>query len=151
MNIYNSLFSPDSMLNEQVARQVFEIISEEGPLVVIMDGDGNCRPSNSEKFASLNLSQAWLKTFRSKINDGVEPLISYVQNYGIVGAKLCTDRSTCGYILMAMEEQGPESMLAKLELVEILLNQFNTIAKLIEQCNSLYQNQAKQCSFAHSN
>jgi hypothetical protein len=116
-----------------------------------MDGEGNCLPSNSEKFESLNLSQAWLETFRSKIDDGVEPTISHIQNYCIVGAQLSTDHSKNGYILLAMEGTGPESMLAKIDLVEILLSQFNTIARLIEKCNLLYQNQMKQYSPVYSN
>jgi len=151
MNIYSSLFSPAAMLNEQVARQVFEIISEQGPLVVIMDADGNCWPSNSEKFEKLNLSKQWLTHFCSKINDGVEPVVSHVQNHGIVGSQLVADHTKCGYILMALEEPGPESMLAKMELVEMLLGQFNLIAKLVEKCNSLYQAQAKLCSPLCSN
>ena len=151
MNIYDSLFSQNSMLNEQVARQVFEIVSEDGPLVVLMDGEGNCRPSNSAKFESLNLSKAWVENFCSKIDDGVEPLISYVQNHGIVGAQLAGAQSKCGYILMAIEATGPESMLTKIELVEMILNQFNLIAKLMEKCNSLYQTHAKQCRPVYSN
>lgn len=151
MNIYNPLFSSNSMLNEQVARQVFEIISEEGPLVVIMDSEGNCWPSNSEKFESLNLSHAWTVDFCSKIDDGVEPLVSHVQNHGIVGAQLVGERSKCGYVLVAMEESGPEAMLTKMELVEIILNQFSLIARLIEKCNLLYQTQAKLCSPIYSN
>jgi hypothetical protein len=151
MNMYNSLFSPIAMLNEQVARHVFETIFEQGPLVVIKDADGNCWPSNSQKFESLNLSKQWLTHFCSKINDGVEPLVSHIQNHGIVGSQLVGDHTKCGYILMAMEEPGPESMLAKMELVEMILNQFNLIAKLIEKCNSLYQTQAKLCSPLYSN
>jgi hypothetical protein len=151
MNIYNSLISPTAMLNEQVARHVFEIVSEQGPLVIIMDGEGNCWPSNSEKFEKLNLSKEWITRFCSKVNDGVEPVISHIQNHGIVGSQLVADRTSCGYILMAMEEAEPESMLAKVELVEMILSQFNLIAKLIEKCNSLYQTQAKMCSPLYSN
>jgi hypothetical protein len=151
MNIYNSLFSPAAMLNEQVARQVFEIISEQGPLVVIMDGEGNCWPSDSERFARLNLSAEWIENFRSKIGDGIEPVVSHIENHGIVGSQLAIGRSKCGYVLMAMEEAGPESMLAKMELVEMILGQFNLIAALIEKCNSLYQTQAKLCSPIYSN
>jgi hypothetical protein len=151
MTMYSSLFSPAAMLNEQVARQVFETISEQGPLVVIMDTEGNCWPSNSERFEKLNLSKEWIAHFCSKINDGVEPVVSHIQNHGIVGSQLVGDHTTCGYILMAMEEPGPESMLAKMELVEMILNQFNLIAKLIEKCNLLHQTQAKLCSPLYSN
>ena len=151
MDIYGSMLSQNAMLNEQVARQVFEIVSEQGPLVMIMDREGNCWPSNSAKFESLNLSKTWIESFCSKISDGVEPVVSHVQNHGIVGAQLATDRSKCGYILMAIEEPGLESLLSKIELVEMILDQFSLIAKLIEKCNSLYQTQAKLYSPLYSN
>jgi hypothetical protein len=130
---------------------VFEIISELGPLVVIMDGEGNCWPSDSERFAKLNLSAEWIGNFRSKIGDGIEPVVSHIGNHGIVGSQLAIGRGKCGYVLMAMEEAGPESILAKMELIEMILGQFNLIAGLIEKCNSLYQTQAKLCSPIYSN
>jgi hypothetical protein len=151
MDIYNSLFSPNAMLNEQVARHVFETISEQGPLVVLIDGQGNCRPSNSEKFAALNLSKAWIDNFCSKIDDGVEPLISHISNYGIIGAQLAGQHSKCGYIFMAVEEPSPEALLKKIELIEMILGQFNLITRLMEKCNLLYQNQMKLCSAVYNN
>jgi hypothetical protein len=151
MNIYNSLFSPNAMLNEQLARQVFEIMPEDGPLVVIMDAQGNCWPSSSEKFESLNLNPTWLKKFCSKIDDGIEPVISHIEKYGIAGTQLLTDRNKYGYVLMAIEEPGPEAMLAKIELVEMVLSQFSLAVKLIEKCNLLYHNQMRLCSPAYSN
>jgi hypothetical protein len=151
MNIYNSLFSHNTILSEQVARQVFEIVADEGPLVLIIDANGNCLPSSSEKFEQLHLTSQWLENFCSKIGDGVEPVISHINNHSIVGAQLATDSSKYGHILMAVEEQGPEAMLAKIELVEMILNQFNLIAKLTEKCNMLYESQAKQYSPIYSN
>jgi hypothetical protein len=151
MDIFNSLFSPDSLLAEQVARQVFEIASEQGPLVMIIDAEGNCRASNSELFERLNLSSEWIQSFCSRIDDGAEPVISHIHNYGIVGAQLAGEHSKCGYILMAMAEQSPESMLAKVDMVEMILCQFNVIARLLEKCDSLYRTQSKLCGTACSN
>ena len=89
--------------------------------------------------------------FCSKIGDGVEPVISHVENYGLIGSQLSAEHNTCGYILMIMEEPGLESMLAKMELLEMILNQFNLIAKLTEKCNAFYQIQAKLSSPALNN
>jgi hypothetical protein len=60
MDIYDSLFSPGCALNEQIARQIFDILPEQGPIMVIMDRDGNCWPSDSEKFSTLNISESFL-------------------------------------------------------------------------------------------
>lgn len=151
MNMYDSLFLQNSMLSEQIARQVFETIPEEGPLVIIMDTDGNCRSSNSEKFEHLSLSRTWIETFCSKICDGVEPVVSYIQNHGIIGIQLATEHAKYGYILIAIENQQPEATLAKIEFIETILNQYNAIARLIEENNSYYQTQTKFCSAIHSN
>ncbi|MHC4567199.1 MAG: hypothetical protein ACYTE3_15760, partial [Planctomycetota bacterium] len=61
MNIYESLSSPGFMLNEQIARQVFETLPEGGPLMMIMDRQGNTWPSNSHDFAELNISESFLR------------------------------------------------------------------------------------------
>jgi hypothetical protein len=49
------------MLNEQIARQVFEVLPEQGPILLIMDRNGHCWPSDSEEIAKLNMSESCLK------------------------------------------------------------------------------------------
>ncbi len=151
MNLYNSMFSQDAMFNELLAEQIFGMIPEQGPLVVIMDNEGNCRASDSELFEKLNLNKEWIDNFCSKISDGVEPVISHIDNYGVIGAQLIGEHNMCGYVIMVTEEAGLESMLAKIELLEMILNQFNLIAQLTEKCNTFYQIQAKLSSSVLNN
>ena len=40
MNMYNSLFSDNCVLNEQIARQIFDILPEQGPIMTV----SNCVP-----------------------------------------------------------------------------------------------------------
>ncbi|MEA3225616.1 MAG: hypothetical protein U9Q07_06660 [Planctomycetota bacterium] len=143
MNIYESLSSPGFMLNEQIARQVFEILPEGGPLVLIMDRDGNSWPSCSRDFAKLNISESFFKSICSKIDDGAEPVVAQVDECSVIGAQLATDRSNCGYVIIALPQYTPESTLANIDLLEILLNQLGLIAKLIEKNNHLYETQVK--------
>lgn len=139
MNIYESLSSPDAMLNEQIARQVFEIIPEGGPLMLIIDCQGNIRPSNSHDFAELNINESLLKEVCAKIDDGAEPVMTLIDDCSIVAAQLATDRSNCGYVILALPKYNPESTLANIDLIEMLLNQLNLIARLIEKSNQLYE------------
>ena len=37
MDIYKSLSSPGFMLTDQITRQIFEVLPERGPLLVIID------------------------------------------------------------------------------------------------------------------
>jgi hypothetical protein len=146
MDMYDSLFSQNCVLNEQVARQIFDILPEQGPVMVIMDRDGNHWPSDSEKFSKLNIDESFLGELRAKIDDGVEPLVTQVNDFSIVAAQLATEQTNCGYVIIALPQYSPESTLINIDLVEILLNQVSLIAKLIEKNTLLYELQVKQFS-----
>jgi hypothetical protein len=143
MNIYESLTSASFMLNEQVARQVFEVLPERGPLVLIMDKRGNSWPSDSEEFAKLNLSESFFKELCAKIDDGAEPVVTQAEDCSIIAAELVTERNNCGYVIIALPNYSPESTLVNIDLIETLLSQFSLIARLIEKNNRLYESQVK--------
>ena len=151
MNMYDSVFSPAGMLNEQIARQIFDILPEQGPVIVIMDSDGSCWPSDSERFAKLDIGEAFLKEVCNKIDDGTEPVITQSNDCGIVASQLATERTKCGYVIIILPKYNPESTLINIDLVEIVLNQIGLIAKLIEKNSLLYELQAKQFSGYNQN
>jgi hypothetical protein len=144
MNLNESLTSGVFMLNEQVARQVFEILPEQGPILLIMNKDGHVWPSDSEKYAKLNISESFLNELCAKIDDGAEPVVAQIDDCGIVAAQLATERNNCGYAIFVLPQYDPESTLINIDLVEILLGQLNLIVKLIEKNNLLYEVQMKQ-------
>lgn len=146
MDMYEALSSPGYVLNEQIARQLFDILPERGTFMVIIDKDGHCWPSDSEKFSSLNISEAFLKEACAKIDDGDEPVITQVSDCSIVAAQLTTERTDCGYVIIALPQYSPESTLINIDLIEILLNQIGLIARLIEKNGLLYELQMKQFS-----
>ena len=146
MNMYDSLFSPSCVLNEQIARQIFDILPEQGPVIVIMDRDRNCWPSNSEKFSELNISEPFLRELCAKIDDGAEPIITQANDCSIVATQLATEQTNCGYVIIALPQYSPESTLINIDLIEMLLNQIGLIAKLIEKNNLLYELQMKHFS-----
>lgn len=144
MNLHEPLSSTSFMLNEQIARQVFEVLPEQGLILLIMDRDGHSWPSDSEEFAKLNISESLLKELCAKIDDGAEPVVTQINDCSIVAAELATERSNCGYVIIALPQYGPESTLINIDLIEILLSQISLIAKLIEKNNLLYEIQMKQ-------
>ncbi len=146
MNMYNSLFSPGSVLNEQIARQIFDILPEHGPVMVIMDRDGNFWHSNSEKFSSLSISEPFLRELCHRIDDGTEPVVTQAEGCGVVAAQLATEETNCGYVILVLPQYSPESTFVNIDLIEILLNQVGLVAKLIEKNNLLYELQIKQFS-----
>ena len=144
MDIYESLSSPGFVLNEQIARQIFEVLPEQGPIMMIMDRGGNSWPSDSERFGELNISESFLKELCAKIDDGVEPVVTQADDCSIIAAQLATERSNCGYVIIALPQYSPESTLINIDLIEMLLSQFGLLAKLIEKNNLLYEVQMKQ-------
>jgi hypothetical protein len=146
MDMYESLYSASSALNEQIARQLFEILPEQGPVVVIVDREGHLWPSDSERFSQLNVSESLLKEVCAKIDDGAEPVVTQVGDCSVVAAELATDHTKCGYVVIVLQQYGPESTLANIDLVEMLLNQVNLVAKLIEKNSRLYELQMRQWS-----
>ncbi|MHC4570638.1 MAG: hypothetical protein ACYS0C_00990 [Planctomycetota bacterium] len=146
MDMYDSLFSPNCGLNEEIAQQIFDILPEEGPMMVIMDRDGNHWPSNTEKFSSLNISESFLRELCAKIDDGVEPVITQADDFSMIATQLATERTNCGYVIIALPQYSPESTLININLIETLLNQTGLIAKLIEKNNLLHELQTKQFS-----
>ncbi len=137
MDMCESLFSPGFVLSEQIARQIFEVLPEQGPIMVIMDRDGNIWPSDSEEFAKLNISESFMKELCAKTDDAAEPIITQANDCSVIAAQLVTERSNCGYVIIALPQYSPESTLINIDLIEVLLNQIDLIAKLIEKNNLL--------------
>ena len=143
MDMYKSLSSPGFMLIEQIARQIFEVLPEGGATIVIMDREGNNWPSDPEEFAKLNISDSFLKELCAKIDDGAEPVVTGADDCRVIAAQLATERSNCGYVVIALPQYSPESILINIDLIEMLLNQIGLIAQLIEKNNLLYEVQMK--------
>lgn len=107
MDMHDSIFSPAGVLSEQITRQLFEILPESGPIMVILDRDGNSWPSDSEGFSQLNLSESFLKELCDKVDDGTEPVITQVDDVSIVCAQLATNKTNCGYVIIALPRYSP--------------------------------------------
>jgi len=143
MDVYDSMFSTSCVLNEQIARQIFEILPD-GVIVAIIDKEGHSWPSDSEKFSLLNLHESQLKELCSRIDDGAEPVVTQIKDYCIIASQLTTERTNCGYIIAALPNCSAEADFVSPHLIELLLSQFELIARLVEKNSLLYELQMKQ-------
>jgi hypothetical protein len=143
MDINKSVYSPAFTLTEQIVHQIYEVLPERGPLVVIMDANGNSLPSNPEEFAKLNINESFLKEMCVAIDDGIEPVITSSNDFSIIAGQLATEESNYGYVFIVLTQSDPESTLLNIDLIEMLLNQIGLIAKLIEKNNLHYEVQLK--------
>lgn len=137
MDLCSTTTSDTPILTELIAREVFDVLPERGPVVVIMDRDGGCWASHPEEFAALGISEALLKDLRTKVDDGAEPVITQVGETSVTFAQLATDQTNCGYVVVALAQYSPESALTHIDLVEALLNQITLIARLVEKTSVL--------------
>jgi hypothetical protein len=146
MDIGDWLVSPSCALDEQVAKEIFDILPERGPIVVIIDKEGHRWVSNPEKFSKLSVRDSFWSKLCARIDDGAEPVVTQADDYGIVATQLATEQTKCGYVIVVLPQYSPESTLINADLIETLLNQTGLIAKLIERNNLLCELQRKQLS-----
>jgi hypothetical protein len=153
MDVSDWLVSPNCALNEQIAKQIFDILPERGPVMIIMDREGHCWVSDSEGFSKLDISESFLRELCAKIDDGAEPIVTQVNDCSIIAAQLTTEQTNrqdglrhCGYVIIALPQYSPESTLINIDLIETILNQAGLIATLIEKNHLLCELQMKQLS-----
>lgn len=147
MNIYDALFSSSFMLNEQIAREIFDILPEQAPLLLICDKDGNCWPSDQDKFDIFFHDMSQIEQICSVIDDGGDPVIGQIEDCGLVATELEAAGGHYGYLIMVLQHHTPESTLAAVDLIEMFLNQTNLVARLIEKNNQIHHQQLKNFSF----
>jgi len=143
MGVFEAVSSPGYVLSEQVARQIFDALPEDGPIVAIMNRDGDCWLSSPEGFSRLGISRPLLLELWAKVDDGVEPATAQLGDASVTAAQLATDRTNCGYVVVAQRRQNPESAMMNMNLIEVMLNQVTLIARLIERNNQLNELQMK--------
>ena len=137
MDLCNTKTSDTYTLSEQIAEEIFDILPDQGPGLVVMDREGRWWASHPEEFARLGLEEGFLQDLRAKVDDGAEPVITQVGETSLVVAQLATDQTNCGYVIVVLSKYGPESTLTHIDLVEALLSQVTLIARLVEKTSTL--------------
>lgn len=146
MDAYDAMFCATYSLNEQIARQVFEALPEGGLVLAIMDGRGNCWPSDSEAFARLGLDETLLGELRASVDDGADPTRTPVGDAVVTVTQLATEQTNCGYLVLVEPPRGGDSTRTSQDLIEALLGQIALVARLIEQHSRINDMQMKRYS-----
>ena len=143
MAMYDAVFSPSYALNERIAGVIFEVLPECGLLAAILDREGNCWSSDPEGFEKLNLNEALLCDLQAKVDDGAEPAATQVGDVSVTMAQLATERTNCGYLLLAVSRYGSEAMPAGFDMIETIINLVTLAARLVEKHSLLDEAQMK--------
>ena len=144
MKTYDSVLSESGVVGEQVAREIFSLLPEQGPIVVIMDRQGRVWASDPEGFSALKVDEGFLAEICAKIDDGVEPVVAQRDDCGIVAGQLAGERAVCGYVFVVLRQSTAESTLLRVDLAEALVSQMSLVAELLEKSRFWRKQQVRQ-------
>lgn len=142
MDMYDAMFSAGYILCERVARQVFDVLGENGPVLAMMDRNGNCWASDPEAFDRWHPGDTVLGDLWARVDDGFELASTPTQSGTVVTAQLATEHTTCGYLVLILpdETQPTDDRMA---LVEALFGQIGLVARLVEASTLISDTQMK--------
>ena len=138
-------------LNKKIAGAAFASLSESGPFLAILDGDGNYSASDPDRFADFFSDARKLAQICTSIDDGCDPVITQAGGAVVVATQLDAERMRCGYLLVALPGYTYESAVANMDLIEVLLDQMQVIAGLVEQNSMIGDYGPKQLGLADLN
>ena len=131
------------LLNHQIANQVFDCITDGGPLVVITDGQGNCWPSDGDRHAAIFAQNHSLDHIIGRIDDGDDPVINDVNGVAVIGSQLEVSEGHRIYVIISFEKHTNESLVRNIELVEMIVSLMNVAGQLIDANNRLKHQKSK--------
>lgn len=143
MDMYDAMFSAGYTLCERVARQVFDALAENGPILAIMDRSGNCWASDPEAFDLHDPGDTVLEDLWGQVDDGLEPAVATTQKGIIVTAQLATEHTNCGYLVLIQTPHSSSWTRDQMNLAEALFAQIGLVARLIETSTLLSDTQLK--------
>ncbi len=146
MDVYDTMVTADQTLIEQIVAEVFDTLSESGPILNVMDRHGRCWSSHPNKLETLGLDQDLLGDLWAKVDDGAEPAVAHIGDTTVVGAQLATERTHYGYLLLAVSRGNAEWTPINFDLVEALFGQITLVFRLIEDKRHLDDTYAKSIS-----
>lgn len=146
MEMYDAMLSSSGALTERIAGEVFSILPEGSPLMVLIDRGGTCWPSNAEAFEKLNVGGDFLADLQARVDDGAEPAVSQIGDVGVTMVQLATERTNCGYLLLVARRNSSDSTPGGLDMTETLVSLIALAAALVERDSLLAEAQVSSYS-----
>jgi hypothetical protein len=137
MDACNTTVSASHVLSEQIGRQIFDALPEDGITMVIIGRDGTRWMSDSDAFARLGLDDTMIAELRARVDDGVEPVVMRVNDASIMMAQLRTEHTDCGYALVVLSRGAGKPVAPDISLLETCLGQMTLVARLTEENRQL--------------
>ena len=139
--LYKSLLSGVDTLTEQFKGHLFGMTELEGPVLMLVNDQGELCANHPSRVAFLNECPEVLSSICRQIDDGYDPCVYAVEGGCIIGTQLATEKTNCGRFLMYLPGYRSETVQANMDLFELLLAQIQLICQLIEKNNQLHHRQ----------
>lgn len=136
--IYKSLFSCNNLLAEQFVRQMFELGSPDGAVLIYVDENHKYQSNNASRAAFLYEEPEQLSSICNQIDDGDDPCVYAVDDGCVVGTQLATERGHLGYFLAFLANYTSQTVWANMDIIELMLGQAQLICQFIEKNNQLH-------------
>lgn len=133
MNICIETKSSLDLFTKQLSTVLFDILDEDGPLVVITDSLGSQYNNNEEIFADAFENHDEISQIIGAVADGHDPLRCEVDGYNVYATQLHVENEGCIYAMVAVcgLKSGAEQCLA-----EAVLDQIRLVTSMLEKTNN---------------
>lgn len=149
MSFFDELFSSTLMINEQLSRELFNIVPEDGMIMVIMDPDGSLWISDPARFEQYFGNSEHLKKLVARVNDGCDFVLGHYGDCSLVVSDMTVGEQTFGYTILIMPDKTPEETLDNIDAIELLLNQTCLVASLIHKNNDYHFDKLQKNAHSH--
>ncbi len=121
------------MTINQIAHAVFDSFASTDIVLAILNHNGSYVANKLDVFEEVFSDQRLLDELCRRVNDGQEPVISQIDGFFVAAAGLSNGFEQVGYAIILL----PAESFGHIDFIEIILEQFSTIAGLIEQNQQL--------------
>ncbi|MGB8226589.1 MAG: hypothetical protein WCE45_06985 [Sedimentisphaerales bacterium] len=121
------------MTINQIAQSVFGSFADTDIVLAILNHNGSYVSNKLDIFERVFADQRLLDELCRRVDDGQEPLFSQIDSYFIAASGLSCGFEGIGYAVMLL----PAESFISVDFIEIILEQFSTIAGLIEENQQL--------------
>jgi len=122
-------FMQYSQVNEHIAELLVEAIGKDGPLLVVVDRQGNSWSNDTLKFTQV-LSEETIAQIASRIDDGCDPVISSCEDSSFYATELMADQFSCGYLIISFCGMKEVDILENIDIIEGISSLANVVASL---------------------
>lgn len=137
-DIYKSLFAGHDVLSEQFVRQLFELSTPDGPVMIYVNPDRQFQASDPVRVPFLHEEPRQLSVICDRIDDGDDPCVCEIDGGCVIGMQLSTENTNCGYFLLFLSGYAEQTVQTNMDIFELVLAQAQLICQLMEKNNQLH-------------